>query len=70
MSSSRSGRGSLLEALDELIDEPGTPRPSLWPIKSSVEDEIKGDVGVVGLEMLLRDSLLLDKSSRPVLFGG
>jgi len=44
--------------MDELI----TPKPSLGDIQNSSVDEIIGEVGVVGLETLLRDSRLPERS--------
>lgn len=45
-----------------LIDELMTPSPSLGDMQNSSVDEIIGDVGVVGLETLFRDSRLPARS--------
>ncbi len=44
------------------MDELMTPRPSLGDIQNSSADEIIGDVGVVGLETLFKDSRLPARS--------
>jgi hypothetical protein len=44
------------------MDELMTPRPSLGDMPKSSVDEIRGEVGVVGLETLFRDSRLPARS--------
>ena len=63
-SSPSSARASLDESADEeLIELVFTMAKPSREIKSSVEDEISGEVGgVVGLEILLRESRLLFNS--------
>jgi hypothetical protein len=45
-----------------LIDELMTPRPSRGDMPKSSVDEMRGDVGVVGLETLFNDSRLPARS--------